>query len=223
MRAIKALSLAVALCCGAAHASVADVSIPSGVDSQSFMNYHAGNLLAQTFTAGFTQTLDAIELHNDHWAGSTFQSLTISVEKATTGDAPGGALLGSLTVNASYGYQHIDLSSLGIQLEQGQHYALILGSAYSGNLDYANAVEIDPGYRPGYGPDTPNAYPQGMLWMTENGVWKPYTDISSQNIPGLADLVFTTYGTPTSVPEPADAALFMLGLALMVAKVRRRH
>ncbi|TAK91165.1 MAG: PEP-CTERM sorting domain-containing protein [Aquabacterium sp.] len=223
MQVPQALSLAVLLCCGAAHASVVDVSIPTGVESQTFMNYHAASLLAQTFTAGFAQSLDAVTLHNDHWAGSTFQPLTVSVEKTTAEDAPGGAILGSLTVNAAYGFQRIDLSSLGIQLEQGQHYALVLGSTYSGNLDYANAVEINPGYKPAYGPDTPNAYPEGMLWMTSNGVWTPYTDVSSQNIPGLADLVFTTYGTPTAVPEPADVTLFMLGLGLMAAKVRSRR
>ena len=125
MRALKALSLAVLMSGGAVQASTADVSVPSGVEMQ-------------TFTAGFSQTLDALDLHNDHWVGSAFQPLTMGIEKANAEDAPGGASLGSRTVQA--------------------------------------------------------------------------------------DLVSTTYGTPTVVPEPADAALFLLGLALMVAKVRsRRH
>lgn len=200
-----------------------DIHLLNATDGGSYMPYRSDISLAQTFTPGFSMTLTAVELESSSWASRTLEPLTISVYQLSSQDTPIGVLLGAATYTPAYGgIESFDFSAANITLIRGQLYSVVLSSPFSGNPDYANAVKFNPGWSYPDGVVTPNAYPDGMMWSTESGSWKPFASWISHDIAAISDIAMNTYGNPiSSIPESSTALLTAFGLAGILWRQKR--
>lgn len=187
-----------------------------------FISYNAGRTVAQTFTPGFSMVLDGIELETDSWASYTYVPMTLTIHHLSSADSPVGDVLGAKTFTPSSSYithgDLFDLSSLGIRLDQGEYYSVVISSDFSGNPDYGNAVKFHAGWRYPIGELHPNAYPQGMMWTNDTGTWVPTDTWISNYIAGISDIAMNTYGTPIpAIPEPSAAVLVLSALGIVLS------
>jgi hypothetical protein len=175
--------------------------------------YHSGDLIAQTFTAGFNQTLDRIDVYmsSASIAAPTFPT-TVTLRETDFGKPNGTNLASFYYANGFGGVGHagwfsIDFSQQNISLTQGQTYALVF-TDNDATIPYTNWLGVSW---------NPTSYLGGELW--ENYDIKGWVVVSAF---GGGDLAFQTYGTPT-VPVPATAWLFGSALLGFAGTARKRR
>ena len=146
--------------------------------------YSADSSLAQTFTAGFNQVLDRIEVYMDAWSGSPIYPTTITLRETDLGKPTGNDLASIFYDNGfgNSGWFSIDFTQEGIKLTQGEVYALIFSNDdpdFNDSNSNAVAATLDA-----------TSYLGGELWTTEGGNgW-----VVSNEFGNGADMTFRTFG-----------------------------
>lgn len=152
------------------------------------------NHLAQTFTAGVTGTLVGVDIGIYRSFDVPVADVVLEV-RDTVGGSPGPTLLGTGTfpaasVATTQGvFVSFDLSAQGIQVAEGQFYALVARSAVTANN--ADGTYTWPGAGQG------GSYAGGSAWQGPgDGSW------TESSVPYPYDRVFRTW---VDVPDAADA------------------
>jgi hypothetical protein len=170
---------------------------------------------AQTFTAGFDQALDRIDLLVGGLSGNVFNPVTITIREAVSGK-PIGADLGSVSYDANglnFGWFSFDFSAQSISLIQGRQYAMVISGEDPDPFD-SNCTCF-------HSTLFPEHYLGGELWIKHASIGPDW--ILGEDLDYGSDLLFRTYGTST-VPLPAAAWLFGTGIIpLLGAAMRRRE
>ena len=167
-------------------------------------------VLAQTFTAGISGQLTAVNLG---LFDKAVEDLTVSI-LGTSGGLPdltdplvSGTLTPSDVDNDPFSLETVDFSSYLFDVVAGEMYAIMLASTTPlqqeydwtrGSFDTFTGDDLSPA----------DPYAGGVGYYSNNGgsTWAPLTNFSQ-------DFSFQTIVDPNPVPEPASLGFIIAGLA----------
>lgn len=193
---------------------------PVGVGSGFNANVGFGGAIdhAQTLTVGASGALEQIDLFLRREDQTTeplvLDIRTVGSEGFPTTDDSGATVLGSIEIPASEvtldgDWLEIDVSALGIVIEEGETLALVLQS----NQNLGN---VAAGYS--WLGDQEGSYTGGSSFDRFGaGAWRSVFDDSTRP----ADLYFRTFVSPLAVPEPTAVAMLTAMAPLLTARKSR--
>lgn len=171
---------------------------------------------AQTLTVGVAGALEQVDLYLRREAQTT-EPLLLDIRAVDAGGRPttndtGPTVLGSIEIPASEvslsgDWLEVDVSALGVVVQEGERVALVLQS----NQDLGN---VAAGYS-WRGSEEGELAGGSSFSRFRTGAWSPSRDDPSRS----ADLYFRMFVRPLAVPEPTSSSL----LAFVASGLCRRR
>jgi hypothetical protein len=207
MRVVLVSVMSLLLCAPAWAAATLDQSQELLSGGAGFAN---GRSLAQTFTAGLSGQLLSIDLNIAGWTDDLLYPSILGIQTTALG-LPTGTVLGSVVpTGLTFAWNHIDLSSLSVNVTAGTQYAIVLSNNDPSMLTVG---VVNVSWEATLGAD---AYPGGQLLEDRGTGWQVVEVMSAGG-----DAEFRTYvDTPSSVPAPG--ALLLAGIGSLLVTSRRR-